>query len=148
MRKTPNRTGSTAAHGHSYTAVPFSIDAPRTQRRRSPRTASPTLVRSGNGVQAKPNIVWASMLRTDFPSHIVEGPSAQEAPRKDGRVAAAEEVAVIEEEVEEEGEAAERGAEPATPKATSAMRVRTILACGRKGAAPLRRGPGTSTVPA
>jgi len=63
-------------------------------------------------------------------------------------VEAVEEMSDIEEEAEEEGEAAERGAEPSTPTATSAMRVRTILACGQKGAAPLRRGPGTSTAPA
>ena len=55
---------------------------------------------------------------------------------------AVEEMADIEEEVEEEGEAAEREAKPSTPEATSAVRVRIILACRQKDAAPLRRGPG------
>ena len=61
---------------------------------------------------------------------------------------AVEEMADIQEEADEEGEAAEREAKPSTPEATSAVRVRTILACRQKDAAPLRRGPGTSTAPA
>jgi len=59
-----------------------------------------------------------------------------------------EEVEDIEEEVEEEGEAADAEADPSTPKAKSAMRVRTTSACSQKSAARIRQGPGTSTAPA
>ncbi len=51
-------------------------------------------------------------------------------------------MADIEEELEEEGEATERAAKPSTPEGTSAVRVRIILACRQKDAAPLRRGSG------
>ena len=61
---------------------------------------------------------------------------------------AVEEMADIQVEADEEGEATEREAKPPTPEATSAVRVRTILACHQKDAAPLRRGQGTSTAPA
>jgi len=82
------------------------------------------------------------------PGHVVERPSAQEAPREEERVEDVEEVEDIEKEVEEEGVAAESEVEPSTPKAKSAMRVRTISACGQKGAARIRRGPGTGTASA
>ena len=55
---------------------------------------------------------------------------------------AVKKMADIEEEMEEEGEATERAAKPSTPEATSAVRVRIILACRQKDAAPLRRGSG------
>ena len=59
-RNTQNRTGGWAPTAHTplCKAVRFSLDAPRAQRQRNRRTTSLTLVRSGNGVSAKPNNAW------------------------------------------------------------------------------------------
>ncbi len=76
-RKTQNRTGGGApiAHTPLCKAVRFSLDAPRAQRQRNRRTTSLTLVRSGNGVSAKPNNAWASTLHADCPD-LINSPSS------------------------------------------------------------------------
>ena len=56
-----------------------------------------------------------------------------------------EEAEDIEEEVEEEGGAADAEAELSTPESESVNRIRTTSACSQRSSARIRQGPGTST---